>query len=125
MMRYVIITFLLGACAQAWATADGPDYYRVSGVSAGSSLNMRAGPRADAAVIMRIPADAQCLKSRGCRGGLTFEEFSTLPKHEQQRRMALNPRWCKVEYQGSVGWVAGRFVTEGACPDFTHKEKQP
>jgi multidrug efflux pump subunit AcrB len=47
--------------------------------------------------------------------GLTFEEFTTLSPAEKERRARENPRWCKVEYEGVTGRVAGRYLTEGDC----------
>ena len=99
----------------AAAEADGPDYYRVTAVAADDALNIRAEPNAHAAVVGRIPANADCVRNLGCRGGLTFTEFSTLSKAEQAERLRENPRWCRVEYQGVTGWVAGRYVAEGSC----------
>lgn len=103
--------------------ADGPDYYRVRGVSVGSSLNLRSKPDAKAPPVGRIPANAQCLRSLGCLGGLSFQEFSTLSEEEKKRRLESNPRWCKVEYHGLTGWVAGKYLAEGACPDLLQKDK--
>jgi uncharacterized protein YraI len=97
------------------ATADGPDFYRVQGVSSGGALNLRAEPSASAQRIGAIPADGQCLRNLGCRGGLTFQEYSTLSEADRKRRADANPRWCKVEFEGKVGWVAGRYLAEGPC----------
>jgi uncharacterized protein YraI len=99
----------------AHATADGPDHYRVHAVAPGSHLNLRAEPSTSAPVLARIPADAACLASLGCRGGLTFQEFTTLSAAERHRREQEHPRWCKVDYRGTVGWVAGRYLAEAAC----------
>jgi hypothetical protein len=98
------------------AEADGPDHYRVTGVAAGDVLNLRAEPSAGAKKVAEIPADGNCLRNLGCRGGLTFAEFATLSQAERAERERANPRWCKVEYQGSVGWVAGAYLAEGDCP---------
>ena len=111
-----------GAPTIAAAEADGPDFYRVQGVPAGATIELRAEPRANAAVIGRLSPDAQCLRSLGCRGGLSFREFNSLSPEEQKRRAALNPRWCRVqqagtsEQRGASGWVEGRFLAEAACP---------
>jgi hypothetical protein len=53
----------------------------------------------------------------GCKGGLTFQEFTELSKADQEARLMENPRWCKVEYRDVVGWVAGRYLEEGTCSD--------
>lgn len=99
----------------AHATADGPDHYRVRGVSADRHVMLRAEPSTASTVLARIPADATCLRSLGCQGGLTFEEFTTLGEEEKRRRAAERPRWCKVDYRGTVGWVAGRYLGEDGC----------
>ena len=51
----------------------------------------------------------------GCVGGLTFEEFTKLSDEEKKKIEHERPRWCKVEYEKTVGWVAGRYLTEGYC----------
>ena len=99
----------------AQATADGPDHYRVRGVSPGHHLTLRAEPSTASAPLARIPSNATCLRSLGCQGGLTFEEFTTLSDEQKRRRAAENPRWCKVDFRGTVGWVAGSYLAEDAC----------
>ena len=97
----------------AQATADGPDHYRVRGVSPGHHLTLRAEPSTASAPLARIPSNATCLRSLGCQGGLTFEEFTTLSDEQKRRRAAENPRWCKVDFRGTVGWVAGQLPRRG------------
>jgi hypothetical protein len=46
---------------------------------------------------------------------LTLREFSNLSESQKAVRLKENPRWCKVEHQGTTGWVAGRYLREGAC----------
>jgi hypothetical protein len=105
----------MAAGGTAQATADGPDHYRVRGVSEGRHLILRIEPSPSSAPLARIPANATCLRSFGCQGGLTFEEFITLSEDDKRRRTAENPRWCKVDYRGTVGRVAGRYLAEDAC----------
>ena len=99
----------------AKAEADGPDFYRVSGVAADDVLNIRAEPNPHAAQVGSIPPNADCVRNLGCQGGLTFQEFSTLNQTEQAERLKQNPRWCRIEHQGITGWVAGRYLVEGGC----------
>jgi hypothetical protein len=110
---------MVAAGGAARATADGPDHYRVRGVSPGHHVTLRAEPSTASAPLARIPAHATCLRSLGCRGGLTFQEFTTLSEEDQRRRAAENPRWCKVDFRGNVGWVAGRYLAEHACSPST------
>lgn len=108
-----LLTFASG---HALAVADGPDHFRVSGVQPGDVLNVRAEPDAGAAKIGEIPPDGTCLRNLGCTGGLTLHEYTTLSEDQRQQRLKENPRWCKIEYQGTIGWVAGRYLIEGSCP---------
>lgn len=111
-----VLVFSLGlAPGSSQAQADGPDCYRVTGVATDDVLNLRDGPTPDAERIGSIPADATGLRNLGCQGGLTFQEFSTLSPAEQDAIQRKRPRWCNVEYQGQVGWVAGRYLAEGPC----------
>jgi hypothetical protein len=114
-INLALIILMLGP-GRATAEADGPDFYRVTGVRPGDVLNLRAAPKADAAKLGTIPPGGTCLRNLGCQGGLSFQEFSTLSKTAQARRLKQNPRWCRVEYQGITGWVAGRYLAEGSCP---------
>lgn len=100
----------------AHAEADGPDFYRSKGVAAGDTLAIRSAPSARAAKLGDIPPDGTCIRNLGCKGGLSLREFTELSQAEQARRLKRNPRWCKVEYQGLTGWVAGRYLAEGGCP---------
>lgn len=107
---------LAGGVGQAGAEADGPDHYRVTGVEPGDRLNIRAAPSANARKVGSIPPGSACVRNLGCQGGLTLAEYSALSRAEQQERLKAHPRWCRVEYQGTTGWVAGRFLEEGDCP---------
>jgi uncharacterized protein YgiM (DUF1202 family) len=100
---------------RANAEADGPDFYRVSGVAADDVLNIRAEPTSQATKVGSIPPNADCVRNLGCQGGLSLQEFTTLNQVEQARRLQQNPRWCQIQYQGIKGWVAGRYLVEGGC----------
>lgn len=112
-LRRALLTWLAtGFLGTGQAQQDGgPDYYRVSGVSPGSVLNLRAGPSVEAAVLARIPAGATGLRNLGCEGGLSFAEWSAAT--EAEREAGRRRRWCRVEYRGTEGWAAGWFLVEG------------
>ncbi len=97
------------------AEADGPDYWQVRDVAKNDVLNMRSNAGFKAPKIGEIPYDARCIKNMGCIGGLTYQEFSTLSESEKQQITRQRPRWCRVSYRGTTGWVAGRYLHEGAC----------
>lgn len=97
------------------ADADGPDFYAVRDVAQGDVLNIRADPSPHARKVGEIPPDGTCIRNLGCKGGLSLQEFTELSPAEQERRRHQNPRWCKVQYRGITGWVAGRYLAEGDC----------
>lgn len=95
-----------------FAEADGPDFYRVVDVSADDTLNVRAGPSTKDAVVGTVPHDADGLRNLGCKGELGFAEWQKVAPHE--REAAKRRRWCRIDYKGLVGWVAGWHVAEGS-----------
>ena len=99
----------------AFADADGPDFYVVRGVARDDVLNLRAAPNSRARKVSEIPPDGACIRNLGCQGGLSFQEFTELSPAKRKQRERENPRWCRVEYRGITGWVAGRYLGEGDC----------
>jgi hypothetical protein len=124
MPRILLVLILSGISLAALATADGPDHYRVSGIPMDGHLPLRAAPGLQGAIVARIPAGATCLRNLGCQGGLSLEAFTTLSADEQARRAKANPRWCKVEYQGMVGWVQGEFLAERPCNPVSPEQQE-
>jgi hypothetical protein len=115
-IRYVFLILLVTlTIPNAFSTADGPDYWKVHGVETNDVLNIRKEASAQSAKIGQIPADGQCIKNIKCVGGLTFDEFTNLSQEEKDQLIKERPRWCYVGYQGTEGWVAGRYLREGAC----------
>ena len=113
MSRYTV--FVLALIAGSWmtpafATADGPDFYAVTGVAEDDVLNLRDGPSPHADRIGEIPHDARGLENLGCQGLPAFEEWQQMTP--SQREESRKHYWCKVRYQGVEGWVAGRFLRE-------------
>ena len=100
-----------------FATADGPDYWKVQKVRSNDVLNMRVEPNWQSNKVGEIPYNGTCLKTLECVGGLTFEEFTTLSEAEQKKIMKKRPRWCKVKFKDTTGWVSGKYLTEGQDPE--------
>jgi uncharacterized protein YgiM (DUF1202 family) len=111
----LLILLLTLSIPDAFSTADGPDYWRVHGVESNDVLNIRRKANAQSKKIGEIPPGAQCIKNLKCVGGLTFDEFTNLSQAEKDRLIKERPRWCYVGYEGTEGWVAGRYLREGAC----------
>lgn len=104
------LVFATGHPRPAMATADGPDYYAVTGVAADDVLNMRAKPSPAAAKVGEIPHDGRGIQNLGCQGGPSFAEWQQMSPAE--REAAAKKRWCRVRYKGIEGWVAGWFLEE-------------
>ncbi len=96
------------------AEADGPDFYRVTGVSAGGVLNVRAGPGLAHPTIGSLPYDADGIRNLGCEGGLTFAQWQAVTPAE--REAGRKQRWCRIEHGDTVGWAAGWHLAEGSAP---------
>lgn len=100
--------------AGALAEADGPDWFRVTGVADGESLTLRAAPGPEAEILGALPPGAAGLRNLGCRGGMSYAEWAEASAAE--RAAAARERWCRVGWRGLEGWVAARFLAEGAPP---------
>ncbi|MBX9591549.1 MAG: SH3 domain-containing protein [Hyphomonadaceae bacterium] len=87
---------------------DPPKSWAVTGVPANDVLHMRDVPSADSQSLARIPPNARGLKHLGCRRNQPPMELWARMS-ETARREALT-QWCRVEYGGLQGWVAGRFL---------------
>lgn len=97
------------------ATADGPDHFSVTGVESWDVLNIRVKPHYKSKKVGSIPYNGKCVENLGCVGGLTLHEFETLSNKQQKAIIKKRPYWCKVRYRGTVGYVNGRYLSEGAC----------
>lgn len=122
---FCAIVFAFGAAylSLAQATADGPDFYKVQGAPDGGRLPLRATPN-ESTPLGFIPVNAACVRNLGCQGGLTMQEFTALSDTEKAERLAANPRWCKVAYQGLTGWVEGQFLAESPCVTYSNAARQ-
>ncbi|MGI0116202.1 SH3 domain-containing protein [Zooshikella sp. RANM57] len=113
MLKKVLITVGLSCgVLNAWAEADGPDFWKVHGVAVNDTLNIRQQPGWQSNKLGAIPPNAQCLPNIQCTGGLTFEETTTLSEAEQDALRKQRPRWCKIRYQNITGWVAAKYLRE-------------
>jgi hypothetical protein len=106
----IAILALAGAAlAPAISSAeDMPAFWAVTGVTAGDVLHLRDMPSADSKSLAGIPPDARGLKHIGCRRNeLPFDTWVRLSK---EARQAALTQWCRIEYRGVEGWVAGRYL---------------
>jgi hypothetical protein len=85
-----------------------PAFWAVTGVRSDDVLHLRDVPSADSKSLAGIPYNARGLKHLGCRRNeMPFEDWIKLNK---EARKAALMQWCRVEYKGQQGWVAGRFL---------------
>ncbi len=109
------------ACVMSFAMApldakaeDPPAFWAVTGVGSSDVLHLRDVPSADSKSLARIPSNARGLKHLGCRRNQPpMEQWARMT--EAARREALT-QWCRVEYNGQEGWVAGRFLKRDGGP---------
>lgn len=115
-IRFLIAASVLAPISgTASADSDGPEFFAVRDVAKNDVLHIRAEPNPRAAKVGEIPRDGTCIRNLECQGGLNLLEIMDLSPAEQKKRERENPLWCKVEYRGVTGWVAGRYLAEGDC----------
>jgi predicted Fe-S protein YdhL (DUF1289 family) len=109
----LVVAALLAPCgAERAGAVDQQDFWAVTGVAAGDVLYLRDMPSADSRSLARIPPNARGLKHLGCRRNQpALEQWMRMS--EEQRREAQT-KWCRVEYRGKQGWVAGRYLKKDA-----------
>jgi hypothetical protein len=110
------------ACALALAVTasvagraeEPPRFWAVTGVRPDDVLHLRDVPSADSRSLAQIPPNARGLRHLGCRRNQPPMDL-WVRMSAAQRREALT-QWCRVEYHGHEGWVAGRFLKPDGGP---------
>ena len=114
-MIAVALTLAFVAIAPPGAGAeDPPQFWAVTGVAPGDVLHLRDVPSADSKSLAEIPPNAHGLKHLGCRRNQPPMDL-WVRMNAAQRREALT-QWCRVEYRGHQGWVAGRYLKPDGGP---------
>ena len=115
LVRLSCILVIAAIPSLAMAEADGPDHYKVDGLKPGAALVLHRdkGPNSD--ILGYMPHDARKLKSLGCKGGLTLQQWSNTSPEEREKSKDL--RWCKITYKAFdgrsiTGWVNSRYLRE-------------
>jgi hypothetical protein len=109
-----LVAGLLVATAAPGAAEDRPAYWAVQGVGRGDVLHLRDMPSADSRSLAGIPSHARHLKHIGCRRNQP--PFETWVRLSPAARRAALTEWCRIEYKGMQGWVAGRFLKRDDAP---------
>ena len=117
MFRFVRLIFAacaLGAVAWTSSAEEPPKFWAVTGVKPNDVLHLRDVPSADSKSLAQVPSSARGLKHIGCRRNQPpMDVWARMS--EAARREALT-QWCRVEYRGQQGWVAGRFLKPDVAP---------
>lgn len=113
MRRFMLASTFAAIAGTALATADGPDYWRLSG-DAGADIRVAAD--AESAKVGEIPPRADGLANYGCNTG--FASYAEWEKATpEERRAARDAAWCRVGFKDRIGWVmASRLVEGGPAP---------
>jgi uncharacterized protein len=115
---------LAGLTVFAFAQAEGPDYFRITGLKKEDRVNVRRAPEKDAKIVGRIPKDTDGIKNLGCKSTLTPKQWAKAS--EAKKKTDERERWCQVSFEDVKGWVLGRFLAEGTAPAAVAKpEPQP
>jgi len=96
----------------AVAEADGPDFYRLTGLAPGETLFLHPGPEIGGRPLATLPCDAEGLVNFGCIGGMSYEAWQGASGEE--RAAAALTRWCRVGHGSTIAWAPGRHLAEGA-----------
>jgi hypothetical protein len=99
---------LAGPMAGPIRGEEAATFWSVTGVAAGDVLHLRDVPSAESRSLANIPPNAHGLKHLGCRRNQPALEVWM--RMDQAQREAAQTLWCRVEYKGKQGWVAGRFL---------------
>ncbi|MCF6272196.1 MAG: META domain-containing protein [Rhodobacteraceae bacterium] len=114
-IKTLLATAILAISASAGlAEGGGPDYFKVVDVAHDDVLNIRAESNAGAAKLGEIPPWADGIQNLGCIGAMTYAEYESAS--DAERAAGAQRGWCNIAYDGIVGWVAKRFLAEGAAP---------
>lgn len=103
----VCASFALGA--QGASAEDPPAYWAVTGVAANDVLNLRDVPHGDSKKLAGIPPGTRGLKHLGCITPEPSLHRWMIMTESEKKNAKLE--WCRVDYRGTEGWVAARFLT--------------
>ncbi|MFD0917304.1 SH3 domain-containing protein [Pseudahrensia aquimaris] len=85
--------------------------YKLHRLPSGETLNVRAGPGTNNAVISELPFGARdvLIIGQGCSPNPDTATFETLSKRGKAR--AISKSWCNINWRNIEGWVYGKYLT--------------
>lgn len=102
------LALAIGTVAPAGLAQEAPTHWAVTGVAGNDVLHLRDVPSAESKSLAQIPPNARGLKHLGCRRNQPPMELWVRMSAAQRREATT--QWCRVEYRGTQGWVAGRYL---------------
>lgn len=93
------------------AEASGPDYFQIK---TDKDVNFYETSDLNAKIIGIIPANTTGLRNLGCTGIVTIEEWNKM--HAEQQAAAKEKVWCKISYNGQIGWIQNIYLQENGLP---------
>jgi len=115
-------TFLLGGCfaiglclgapllsTPVQAEEADPDYFQVN-MKPGGSLNVRKDPSLKSEKVGTLKAGTEQIANLGCHVGMPYLEWRE--STTAVRKVETRRKWCNIEYNGMVGWTAGKYLEE-------------
>ena len=110
LLPLAIILTITVTVSESKATADGPDFWRITGVQAGGAVNIRKGPATGFSIVGKVTSGTTGLKNLGCSPELLVHEWQGFTLRE--RELALSLRWCRIQHGQITGWVYSRYLIE-------------
>ena len=99
----------------AFATADGPDAWEISG---DVPATLYTEPNLSAQIMRTIPPGTRGLRNQGCEGRPPFDKWVKLSP--QEMAAVREKIWCRTTFAGSTGWLRSVHLGEptGQVPTF-------
>jgi uncharacterized protein YraI len=91
------------------AQENGPEYFQVK-MKPGSTLNVRKDPSLKSQKIGSLQAGTAGISNLGCHVGMPYLEWRN--STTAIRKVETRRKWCNIEYNGMVGWTAGKYLAE-------------
>jgi hypothetical protein len=108
-MRLLVLATasLIISAGTAHATADGPDFFEVRGVTPNDVLFLRERPTANSPKVGQVPYNGKKLRNLGCSA---VRDGKILPDSD----LNAGPFWCRVRFGPVEGWANAKYLVEAA-----------
>ena len=121
MLNRALFIAILAPALLAWensyATADGPNCFKVINVKSNDTLNIRKEPNAKAKKVGEIPHNGNKIRNLLCASMPSeLRALAIAGKSSPELKdWSVNKNWCEVQYGKTRGFVHAKFLGEGEC----------